>query len=62
MFMTITDFASDGSLRLGLRDFVYGGDKTLPCRNGWSAEKVAEEIRDKNTIEILKRSSKDKKN
>lgn len=40
----------------------YGGDKTLPCRNGWSAEKVAEEIGDKNTIEILKRSSKDKKN
>jgi hypothetical protein len=35
----------------------YGGDKTLPCRNGWSAVDVAEEIGDKNTIEILKQHS-----
>ena len=30
----------------------YGGDKTLPCRNGRTAEAVAKEIGDRKTIEM----------
>ncbi|MCR5616443.1 MAG: hypothetical protein K6F45_09805 [Saccharofermentans sp.] len=34
----------------------YGGDKTLTCRNGRTAEDVAKEIGDRKTIELLEKT------